>query len=426
MGASPSSAPGVGLASVLRDRNFLRLFLAGATSISGGAIASVTISWIVFSSTRSAFAIALVGIVTTVTIVVMSLPSGVWVDRYDRRRVMVASDLARAGAIGALAFTFWRWGFSLPMFLVVAFVSGCVGTLFTPAEQSLIPSILPKHQLADANGLVRSSRSIISMLSNSIAGTFLLVAGVVLSLLYNTLTFLLSAALVFTVSVGTKRLPRKLEEASVPRRRMLSEIAEGGRWLLSSKGLFELSISALFMNFFSSIFLWFIVVYVTLGLHGTPLTFGLFLATMTGGTAAGGLLVGRTRAVKHAGKVWTLGYGVVCGVLLLALSRSGSFYLSVPIVFAFSLVMQVAGTTWLTTAQTIVPERMRGRYFSIDGILSYAVMPVAQVVGALLITYRGISFALEVAGGGLLLTGALSTVGRALWRLDGTAEPRPS
>jgi Na+/melibiose symporter-like transporter len=273
--------------------------------------------------------------------------------------------------------------------------------------------------------VIQSSNWLISSISSSVAGAIVLVSGVVLSLLYNTLTFAISAVLVFTVALAPALATPKAVGKPVAKPKMTREIVEGWRWLISSKGLFQLSISALFLNFFSTIFGAFVVVYVVLNLQGTALTYGIFLATMTLGGALGTLLVGRTSAVKNAGKVWILVYGVMGGGLLIVMGWTHLFWVAVPTVFVYSMGTAFAGNTWLTCAQTIVPENMRGRYFSLDGLLSYGVLPASQLAGGLLITLRGITFTVELAGLGLLVCGALSLLGRALWNLDGTVEPVP-
>ncbi len=426
--APPGVPPPRNLTRVFRNRNFLRLYLAGAGSTSGRVIGGVAINWIVYTTTGSALDVAIVGIVNLAAVVLLSLPAGVWVDRYDRKRIMVFSDVVRAASVGGLSLVFFLRGFDLPLVLLVVFVSAGVSGLFNPAEQSILPSIVARDEIADANGVVQSSRSVISLVASSVAGALLLVSGAALSLFYNSLTYILSALLVFSVSLAPVVRKGGARGPSAPKSKMTREIVEGWRWLLSARGLFQLSISALFMNFFNTLFSTFMVIYVVAGLHQTnPLAYGLFLAVATMGGALGSLLVGRTAAVRYAGKVWVLGYGVSCGALLFVLGALHNVWYATPIMFVYELMLQFSGNTWLTTAQRVVPEEMRGRYFSLDGLLSYGVMPVSQLVGGLLITLHGVNLALEIGGVGLLLSGLFAMLGRDLWRLDGTvATPGPT
>ena len=412
-GTVPTSRFGV----LLGNRNFRAVYLAGVTSQSGSTIAGVAIIWIVFATTRSALDIAYVGIAELAATIAFTLPSGVWVDRYDRTRLMVGADLTRAVAVGSLALVFLLYGFRFPLVLVVSFAVAAASILFQPAEQTLFPMIVAPGALADANGLSRSSRSMVQLVASSVGGGLVVLVGAALCLFYNTLTFLISALLLYSVYVALRAADRGRPPHPAREGRMLHEIREGLHWLIhKAPGLWELSISALFLNFFSTIFATFIVVYVVEVLHGTPLTYGLFLATMTGGMAVGSLIVGRTRATRWAGKVWVLSYGVGAGLALLTMALVPGLLVSFVLIFVYNVLLGFSGNAWLTAAQTVVPSEVQGRYFALDGILSWGILPIAQITGGLLIEARGIGFAVEVAGIGLLGSGFLSMLGRNLWK----------
>ena len=109
--ASPAVArgpPGQSLAEstysrLLRERNFLRIFTAGLGSYAGSAIAAVCLVWIVADATHSALDIAFLGIAALLAEILFSTLGGTLVDRYDRRRLMILSDVARAAALGLVA-----------------------------------------------------------------------------------------------------------------------------------------------------------------------------------------------------------------------------------------------------------------------------------------------------------------------------------
>lgn len=284
--------------------------------------------------------------------------------------------------------------------------------------------IVPGEMLADANGITRSSRNLVQILSSSLGGILVVLVGATVGILYNSMTFVISALLLYSVYTALRAVDRKSPVRPPRERRMGHDIAEGLRWLIhKAPGLWELSISALFLNFFSTIFGTFIVIYVVVGLHGSAATYGGFLAISTAGSAAGSLLVGRTPAVHHVGKVWVLGYGVGAGASLLALAFTTNLWFSFPLVFVFSLASGFAGTTWLTASQLMVPSEVQGRYFALDGLLSWGVLPIAQIVGSLLIVERGITFTFAFAGLGLLASGLLSILGKNLWNLGPEVAP---
>jgi MFS family permease len=401
------------LGRVLANRNFARLFTAGILSTGGRAIYSLAITWAVFIVTGSALDVAWVAIAQIVGSIVFSLPAGVWVDSFNRKRLMVLSDVVRAGAVGAFAIYTALVGFNLYLVLGITFLVTGFTTIFQPAERAILPMLLGKEDLGHANGLVNSSRYIVQAVANSVGGALVVSVGVVTGLLYNSATFVLSALLVATVIVA---VPQALPETGAgSKRRTLSEIREGFRWLLrSGTGLFELTLSSTFLNIFSTIVWTFLVVYATLSIHGDAFTFGVLLASLTVGYGVGSLAVGPTRATRHTGLVWVVFGGMAPGLAVAGVALLPDTWVAFPLIVVFGSTTGFAGVTWLTTAQTIVPSNVQGRYYALDGMISWAAIPAAEVMGALLIDALGINPTFLIAGMGLIATGAVASLNARL------------
>ncbi|MDG6989866.1 MAG: MFS transporter, partial [Nitrososphaerota archaeon] len=186
--------------AVLRNKDFARLFSAGATSIAGFAIGQVALTWIVWTNTGSAIDVAYIGVAFILASVVFSLAAGALVDRHERRRLMVISDLVRAGTLGALVISFFTLGFNMATILVVAFILGSFTTLFQPAERALTPEVVGKEQLANANALVQTSNSVLQFTANTAGATIIEAVGVVAAFSLNTLTFIVSALCISGIS----------------------------------------------------------------------------------------------------------------------------------------------------------------------------------------------------------------------------------
>jgi len=409
--ALSSSSPKPPPTRVLSNSNYLRVFLAGVISTGGYAFSTLALVWVVYTRTGSALDLAFVGVASLCGSILVTLPAGVWVDRYSRRSLMILSDVLRAACSAALAVILLMFGFSLVSVLVVAFVWAAAGSLFQPAEEALIPSLVPADQIADANGLIFSSRSITSLAANAAAGTLILIAGAIPSFWVNAGTYVASAILVSAVLVARK------ERSTGPQapRKMTSEMKAGMRWLYGEKGLFALSLSATPLNFFQNLFGPFVVIFTVVLLHGSALTLGLLLAAMAFGNAAGALLVGRTSAVRHAGKAWLFGYGVGAGSAILALAVYPEIYLAFVLFLLYGMATSFGGTSWLSAAQLLVPSEMLGRYFSVDGLISFGIMPIAEVAGGVLITFYGVREVFLVAGLGMIVSGLAFSQFRPLW-----------
>lgn len=401
-------------AALFRNPDYLRVFSAGLGSVAGSAIAAVCLVWLVAERTGSALDVGLLAVAWVAASLVCSVFGGTLVDRYDRRRLMIGSDAARAVAMGAVTVQLAVRGFSLPSLLAAYAVVGAFTTVFTPAEQAIIPRLVPGPHVADANGLVRSSRSALQFTGSAIAGVLLVTVGPVGGLGANAATFALSGALL----TGMRRAPRDAGTVGPPRATTyFADLAAGFRWLWSAKGFLQLTFSATFFNFFSTVVATFLVFFATVVLHGSALDYALLLSVEVAGNGVGALLVGRLGAVRWAGPAWTVPYGVLSGAVVLALALRPSFALGLASLFALGVLGGFAGTAWLSAAQLLVPTEMQGRYFGVDNLGSIAILPAAQLGGALLVTAYGARTTYLLIGALWIVAGLVFLAPRALREL---------
>ncbi|MFZ1022922.1 MAG: MFS transporter, partial [Thermoplasmata archaeon] len=376
--------------------------------------------------TGSSLDVAYYGIAAVIAGIMFSLVGGALVDRYDRRRLMIVADLSRAATVGGLFISLELFGFRLGAILVAAFVVSAFSTVFNPAEQAITPTLVEPGRVANANGLIQSTRNVASFVGAAIAGALIVSVGALAGVGYNAVTFLVSGILVAQIV-----LPRTV--FSVPPvgalgfggvRTFVRQLREGFAWLRQSVGLLELTISAGFFNFFSTIFASFIVFYATVALHGSAVQFAALVGLELAGSAGGALLVGRTNGVRFAGKAWLLGFGSFQGAMLALLALVPNVELAYALVFTMGLAGAYAGTAWLSYAQLTVPTELQGRYFGIDSLGSWVMIPVGQLAGGLLIATVGVSETYLIAGIGWIISGLVFLVPRALWRLGYRATDR--
>jgi MFS transporter, DHA3 family, macrolide efflux protein len=405
---------------VLKNRNFARLFFAGAASIAGFSIGQVAINYFVYTSTHSSVDLAVTGVAFTVALVSLSLFGGTLADRQDRRVLMIVCDGVRAVSLALVAVALIFFGFNLWLVLAASFILGAFSAVFQPAERALIPSILEKEQLADANGLIQLTSSLAQALSNALGGALVVAVGAILAIGLNSVTFLVSGLLIATLA--TRRAPPGgVETAAKPRAGFMDDTREGVRYLAANRPLLLLTVSAGVFNLFFGMIFPFFVIYTAELLNGGATTYGIFLALFSLGAAPGSLMVARIGAVRRAGLAWTVA-GVVGGILLLVLILVPVTLVAFAAIFVFGVATGFAVTTWLSMVQIIVPNEMQGRYFGIDQLVSFAVIPVGQIVDGLTIAAFGLSWSYGIAGGGILLS-SLAFWGFADLRRLGYSKP---
>ncbi len=171
--ATDEAARGGALA-VLRNRPFLLLWLAQAATQIGGNMVLFALTLIVLEASQSKSAVSALILTFLVPAVLFSALAGVFVDRLDRRLVLVGTNIARGLAILAIFFA----GDNILIILVLNFVVSMITVFFAPAEASMIPNLVPREQLLAANGLFTLTLNAAFALGFALLGPFLIaVAG---------------------------------------------------------------------------------------------------------------------------------------------------------------------------------------------------------------------------------------------------------
>jgi MFS family permease len=401
-----------------KNPKFARLWSARVVSRFGSALSYVVLIWLTYAETGSSLAVAYVGLAEFIPTVAVGLFSGALVDRFDRRRVIVLSVLGRSAAMGGLVVALELFGFGLPFILLASVVFSVLATFFGPGSQALLPEIVPRDSLADANGLFESSEAIVGIVGSSLAGVLIVAVGAVPSLGIDAASYLVAA--LFIALIGGSIVTR----ASLTERpSLLGEVREGLAYLRQALGLLEVTVAALILNFWFAFVLTFLVIYSTQLLHGSAVVFGILETLIAGGWGIGGLLVGRLRLTRYTGRLWVYS-AFVQGGALVALVLVPRLAVAVPLFLAVGILQGVLNVAESSTVQAVVPERLQGRYFATDNMVSFAAIPAAQIVGGVLILLHGISFTFLLAGVGSLVTGGGLVWLKELRRFG--YDPRPS
>jgi MFS transporter, DHA3 family, macrolide efflux protein len=398
-----------GFGPLWRNPKFTRLWDARLVSRFGSALGYVVLIWLTFAETGSSLAVAYVGLAEFIPTVGVGLLSGALVDRLDRRRVIIVSVLGRSAAMAALVLALELLGFHLVLIVAASAVFALCATFFAPGSQALLPEIVAKEHLDRANGLFESSESVVGIAGNAVAGVLILAVGAVPSLGVDALGYLVAA--LFIVWMGaTTTLSGPDRPPAEP---LLHQVREGLRYLGRTLGLLEITLISLVLNFLFSFVLTFFVVYTADLLHGSALVYGVLEALLAAGWGLGGLLVGRFRLTRFTGRL-AAASGIADGVAVLGLVFVPVVPVALAVFLAIGVVQGVTNVAWLSTVQAIVPERLQGRYFATDNMLSFAGIPAAQIVGGVLITLHGISFTFLLAGLGCLVAGGVGLLLREL------------
>ncbi len=225
------SVPNSRIESPLTNRNFLLLLIAQVTSSFGDALTNLTLLILVNKLTGSTTAIATLSIVVAVPSIVFGLFAGVFVDKFNRKAIMLASDLIRG--ILVLGFLFAQTKDRMLWMYVLTFVQAAVGTFFNPARGAVVQQILKPDQYMAANSMSQTGMVISSVVGAALAGVIVgFTNSFAAAFVVDALTFFVSFALVLWVKV-----PKFEPQPSEKPEGMIAPLLEGLKIISSSKVL---------------------------------------------------------------------------------------------------------------------------------------------------------------------------------------------
>jgi DHA3 family tetracycline resistance protein-like MFS transporter len=368
----PGGFSNVRLLAPLRHRDFRLLWSGMCASLVGDGVFLVAMAWQVYALSNSPSALAVVGIAMTVPTIGSLLLGGVMSDRVDRRRVILASDLVRGGAVGALALLAFSGALEMwHIVLLVALYGGATG-FFAPAFDAIVPDLLPVDELGQANSLDQFVRPLALRLAGpALGGVLVSVAGAGSAFAFDAFSFLASAVAVIAMRARPGATVRS-ESVSVG-----ADLRAGFAYVRRHVWLWGTFVAAAiaYLCFMgpTEVLLPFVVKNT---LHGSAADLGLVLAAGGIGSVACAVAMGQAglprREITFIYVVWTLatvavaGYGFATAVWQLML-----------VSVAFN-ALETAGTiVWATLKQREVPTSLLGRVSSLDWLISIGLLPVS-------------------------------------------------
>lgn len=401
----------MGYSVVLGNRKFSALLLGQIISLLGDVILGVALYWYVFTLKGTATAVSYLSLAFVVPNLIFSLLGGPLVDRWNRRRIMMSSDLLRCLAILFIPALYELGGLSLTALYVIVFVSGSASAFFLPARSAIIPQIFhDKDQLTSANSLMNGAFEAIRTVGQGISGVVIGLVTAIGTAALDSLTFLISA--ISILAMGTIASPPKSgrdQQKGVVG--VLADVSEGFAYVWKNFVIRVVLISSLLGNFFITIGYGFSVVYAKDALSTNLLGYGILSAAVTVGTVSGSLLVGKVKFRKHLGRTLILS-SILMGAAIVVLSPQTSIFAAIPLIVLFGLCLAIYNVNYVNMLQATVPNELLGRVMSLDQIISFAITPIAFAIGGPLVDLIGIRIAYLLSGGAVMVIGSVTFVSR--------------
>lgn len=395
-----------------RNRDFTLLWSSQVISTVGTRVTSVAYPLLVLLLTGSPALAGVVGFAQTLPFLLLYLPGGAWVDRWDRRRTMVACEIGRTVALGSVAVTAVIGGVhavTIAQLAAVAFVEGSLFVLFDLSEGAALPRLVPAGQLPTAVAWNQARTQGADLVGQPLGGLLFAIAPA-LPFAVDSVSYLVSGGAVAAIRT------RLQGERAATVDRLRSRIAEGVRFVRRSAFLRETVVIVGWINLvFNGSFL--VVIVRAQRLGGSPGQIGLMLAAFGAGGILGALaapaiqrrLSGRVVLVAIAW-LWT-GLGVV-------LAFAPSLVWLAVLVFALNLFGAPYNVVIAARMYQLVPEQIFGRVRSVGRIVAWGTIPIGTLLGGVLAERLGAAPALLVFGLAMIPVAIASTVSPGMRSID--------
>ncbi|HEX3791624.1 MAG TPA: MFS transporter [Pseudonocardiaceae bacterium] len=382
-----------------RVPDFRRLWTAGAISQLGDRVSLLALPLLALTVLHaSVLAVSLLRTSQSLAALAIGLPAGVWCDRLRRRPVLITADLGRAVLFASVPIAAALHLLGLVQLYVVVFTAGALTVFFGVANQSILPSLLPRADLVAGNARLQINQSVAATVGPTIGGWLVQFLSAPVAVLLDALSYLWSAAWLASIRTPEPKSDRTADRA------LLRDIAAGLRFVFGHPIVRALALSGttvfLFQSMYDAIGTVFLVRDVGLspGLIGSVSGVAMLAAVLA--SVLAGRIVGRlgdARALRWAGVVM----GV--GMLAMALTRSGwwlTWFVLGDAVLGFGII--VAGVVETSYCQTVCPPELLGRMNATLRFLMWGMVPIGSVLGGLLATEFGERPVVWLAGAGTL------------------------
>jgi MFS family permease len=384
---SAAAAPANKKPGFLINRNFALLWSGQSISNVGDFVFSTTlVLWIAAviakGQTWAPLAVSGVLLATSVPTLLIGPLAGVFVDRWDRRRTMIAMDVSRAilialllpVAIGKLP-ALWQLG----LIYTAVFLASACAQFFNPARFALIGEIVDEPDRARATGLSQTTFSLAVIIGPPIAAPLLFTIGVEWALLLNALSFVVSFLAILAV-----RIPASTSSAaSAPHGNYIQDFAAGLRFFFHNRVLFTLFITIIIVMLGAGAINALSIFFTTQNLHTSANFYGFLDTAQGAGMVLGAVLASIFAQRIGVARLFWLSITLL-GVGLLAFSRLTSFAPALVTLFILGIVLAPVDIAAAPLILHATPREFVGRVMAVIGPTNaLASMASTAIAGAL-------------------------------------------
>jgi len=341
--------------AVFKRRDFTLMWLGQLVDTIGSSLTMLAASILIYSKTGSAASVGLMLVATAAPSLFVGLFAGVIVDRYDRKRIMIASNLIRAVLVFLIPFlvplnTAW-------LYILVALTS-TVGQFFDPAHESVLPDVAPDEELAAANSLMAISSFGSTAIGFAAAGLLASLGDLKWAFYIDAITFILSAVFIALIDIKPMIVETKTSVGVI-----VGNLRSGLFYLFDKPILRSMFLVAMPVAIAVGLVNSILLPFSTEALGMSEFQFGIQEGVTSIGFVIGSLALAVVAGRLYEGQWLTIGL-IGLGILGIAYSLSTVIPIAITILFFFGMMNAPYAIAKRLVIQRHSPREMRGRIFS--------------------------------------------------------------
>jgi len=367
-------------------RDFWLYFSGQLISQVGSSFTLFALPLLVFKLTHSATNLALTTASNLLPYLLFGLVLGAMVDRVNRKRMMLLTDVARGCVILVLPLLALSGSLQVWVIYAVAFVQSTLGILFDCGEFAAIPSLVGRNDLVAANGRIMATNSAGQVVGPILAGVLVTLMSPANLLFFDAASFLVSAA-----SLALIRRSFNAPDSHPPSEGvagLLKDVRAGLQYVLSHPVLRSISLMMALINFVGATEFSQLVLFAKRVLNATDSQVALLYAAGAAGVVIVSMAAAPIRR-RLSFAVTALGALVISGLTVTAMALIGSYPAALVLWAAsagFGLLLNINTGS---LRQAIVPSHLYGRVISVAGVLAWSAIPLGALAGAAAIRLTG-------------------------------------
>jgi MFS family permease len=381
-GGTAESVAEEGGTPLWRNRDYSLLLLGQVLSVTGSGITGIAIPLLILAITSSPAAAGIAGALYKVPYLVLSLPVGALIDRWDRKRVMIICDSVRVLNMVSVAVAMLLGIVSVWHLYLVVFIDGTGFVFFNIAQAAALPRLVKKEQLPEATAQSSVANSAAFLVGPPLGGFLYQSVGRLFPFLFDGISYLASV-----ITLVLIRKPFQEARITGERRDLRAEIAEGVRWLWRQPVLrFMAFLTGGYNLVLASLYL--LIILLAQARHASEAEIGIIFSIGAAGGIVGALIGGKIQ------KRFTFGQAII-GIMwvlvalfpLLALAPN---FIALAVVWAFlSVLVPVYNVVQFSYRLALIPDKLQGRVNSSFRLVGFGFQPLGSLLAG---------FVAEIAG----------------------------